>query len=310
MFNKQKSNDNIIIYDDYLSNLLTLSKKERREQLRQDQFILHRQRLNQEHANTEWVKKLRNHPHKKVLIISDIHAPYQHEDTLDFLEALNKKMKPDLVVNLGDELDYHAMSFHESDADLNSAGHELLCARRIMSELETIFPEMYITTSNHGSMKYRKAKAHGIPRHLIVSYGDALFSQRKENGSLYRVNNKGEKWYWSNKIEFLTSQNQTVMCVHNKTKNVINNILLNQMNFVQGHYHSKTTIEYVSTPHNLFWGMQVGCLVDDESVAFEYNKVDNYRPILTCGAVIDGFPTVIPMLLEKGGRWCGKIVGI
>lgn len=298
------------LYDNYLNTLLSKSKKERYEQIKRDELLLHQQRYNQEHKESEWVKQLRNKSHKNVLILSDIHAPYQHPDTLKFFAALKKKLNPDLVINLGDELDYHAMSFHTSDPDLDSPGKELLKGRMVLWELEKIFPEMYLCASNHGSMKYRKAKLNGTSKHMLVSYRQAIFAERDEEGDTYYPDNRGKNWYWSNKIEFKTINDQMVLCVHNKTQNLINNILRNQMHFIQGHYHSKSTIEYVSTPHNLLWGMQVGCMVDDTSLAFEYNKIDNLRPILSCGAIINGYPVIIPMLLEKGGRWCGKIVGI
>ena len=44
-----------------------------------------------------------------------------------FLRALKKKYKGfDLVVGIGDEIDQHAISMHDSDPDLPSAGDELV----------------------------------------------------------------------------------------------------------------------------------------------------------------------------------------
>ena len=51
---------------------------------------------------------------KSILVISDQHAPYHHIDTLDFLSAIKEKYKPDCVVNIGDEMDWHSISFHDS----------------------------------------------------------------------------------------------------------------------------------------------------------------------------------------------------
>ena len=104
-----------------------------------------------------------------ILVISDLHAPYQHEDALEFLRAVKEKYQPNLVLNVGDELDYHALSFHASDPDLDSAGVELKRGQKVLKEFEEIFPEMVLVDSNHGSMKYRKAKVNGIPRELMVS---------------------------------------------------------------------------------------------------------------------------------------------
>ena len=57
-----------------------------------------------------------------ILIISDTHCPYHHEDLIPFLTAIKKKYKPDRVVHIGDETDKHGLNFHGQDPDLPSAG--------------------------------------------------------------------------------------------------------------------------------------------------------------------------------------------
>jgi hypothetical protein len=51
--------------------------------------------------------------------------------------------------------------------------------------------------------------------------------------------------------------------------------------------------------------MTVGCLIDD-ALALTYNKNTLKRPIIGCGAILDGHPKLLPMILEKGGRWNGE----
>ena len=63
--------------------------------------------------------------HKRILVISDLHIPYHHKDSFEFLREIKKEYKPDFVVNIGDLLDFHAISMHSHDPDLYSAGHEL-----------------------------------------------------------------------------------------------------------------------------------------------------------------------------------------
>ena len=70
-----------------------------------------------------------------VLCIPDLHAPYHHKDALDFLRAVKKKYKPDRIINLGDDLDNAAISFHSSNPDLDSAGKELKKGRKFLQEL-------------------------------------------------------------------------------------------------------------------------------------------------------------------------------
>ena len=95
--------------------------------------------------------------YKSVLVISDLHIPYHHPQAFDFLQALKTKYKPDHIVNIGDELDCHAMSMHDSDPDLYSAGHELAASISYIQKLEKIFPKMVLVHSNHSSMLFRRA---------------------------------------------------------------------------------------------------------------------------------------------------------
>ena len=73
---------------------------------------------------------------KSILVISDQHAPYHHIDTIDFLAAIKQKYKPDTVVNIGDEMDWHSISFHDSHPGLYSPSHELQVARKFFKDLE------------------------------------------------------------------------------------------------------------------------------------------------------------------------------
>ena len=90
--------------------------------------------------------------HESVLVISDLHIPYHHQSSFDFLQAVKKKYKPDLVVNIGDELDQHAISMHDSDPDLPSAGDELKLSKAYIKDLEKIFPQRTLVDSNHSSL--------------------------------------------------------------------------------------------------------------------------------------------------------------
>ncbi len=71
-----------------------------------------------------------------ILCISDLHEPYSHQDSYHFLKAINNKYKFSRVVNIGDEVDYSALSFHDSDPDLPSATKELELAQYKIKKLE------------------------------------------------------------------------------------------------------------------------------------------------------------------------------
>lgn len=234
----------------------------------------------------------RQEDNSRILFISDMHIPYHHVDTIAFLKHLKAKYNPTRVICLGDELDKHALSYHDSDPDLPSAGDELKKSLPVIQELFKIFPTMDIIESNHGSLVWRKAKTFGIPKHYIKSYNDVL---GVDGG-----------WKWSFDLTVNLPNGQKCYVHHGKTSNVIQ--LSQQMGMcaVQGHFHESFKLDYWGNPTGLYWGMQCGCLIDDDALAFNYNNVNIKRPIIGTGLVIDSMPVLEPMVLSESGRWIGK----
>ncbi len=225
----------------------------------------------------------------RILFISDMHIPYHHEDTIDFLKHLKDKYNPTRVICLGDELDKHALSYHDSDPDLPSAGDELRKSIPVIAELFRLFPKMDIIESNHGSLVWRKAKTFGIPKHYIRSYNDVL--------------GVDDGWKWSFDLTLELPNGQKCYVHHGKTSNIIQ--LSQQMGMcaVQGHYHEAFKIDYWGNSTGLYWGMQCGCLINDDTLAFNYNNVNIKRPIIGTGLIIDSMPVLEPMILGEDGRW-------
>lgn len=246
-------------------------------------------------------------PNQRVLVISDLHAPYQHKDALMFLAALKKKYNFDRVISVGDEQDYHGLSFHDSNPDLNSAGVELQKSQEVLLELEALFPQMDICSSNHGDMPLRRALAHGIPSHLVVEYKDAIFGTRQADGSIVRPNGRGDGWNWHKSILVDLPSGNKCYIVHGRSISTKANVQQVGMNFSQGHHHGSFEIIFNGTPESLNWGMTVGCLIDDDCLAFAYNRNTLKRPIIGCGAIFDSFPKLLPMVLDKNGRWTGFV---
>ena len=227
----------------------------------------------------------------RVLFISDMHIPYHHPDLIAFLKHLKVKYSPTRVICLGDELDKHALSYHDSDPDLPSAGDELRKSLPVIAELFKMFPTMDIIESNHGSLVWRKAKTFGIPKHYIKSYNDVL---GVDGG-----------WKWSFDLTITLPNGQKCYIHHGKSSEVIK--LSQQMGMcaIQGHYHESFKVDYWGNPNGLFWAMQCGCLIDDDALAFNYNNVNIKRPIIGTGVVIDSIPILEPMILNSEGRWIG-----
>jgi hypothetical protein len=223
------------------------------------------------------------HDNSRILFISDMHIPYHHPNTIPFLKSLKERYNPTRVICLGDELDKHALSFHDSDPDLMSAGDELSASLPVIAELKELFPKMDIIDSNHGSMIYRKAKHHGLPRRYIRSYNEVL--------------GVDEGWIWHNDLTITLPDGQQVYIHHGKSSDAIKTSQAMSMSHVCGHFHESFGVKYWANPNGLFWAMNAGCLINDKSLAYAYNNSNLKRPIIGTGLVIDGVPVLEAMPL-------------
>jgi len=230
---------------------------------------------------------------RRVLCISDQHAPFGHPDTLAFLKAVKKKYKPTLVINGGDEIDAHSLSFHDHDVDLPGAGEELNQATKCLKELEKLFPDMIILDSNHGSLAARRFKHHGIPMKFLASP--------------HEVYGVSKRWTWVNDLTLKLPNGQPVYMCHGMVKNGLKLAQQRGTCVVQFHYHTEFNIQYTGNPEALIWSMQCGCLIDRKAMAFAYDRLNLARPVIGLGMIIDSQPMLIPMVLNKSGRWIGRL---
>lgn len=229
----------------------------------------------------------------KVLVIGDTQSPFHHKDYLNFLRAVQKKYATNLTVHVGDEADMHALGQWDHDPDGYSAGHELVKCIQSLRPYYKAFPKMLVCESNHTSRPFRKAFKEGLPRAYLKEYREFLQAP--------------PGWYWKDKWEV-----DGVVYKHGlgySGRNGAINAALDEMKpTVIGHLPGDAGVLYWANEDRLLFGMNVGCGIDRKSYAFAYGKDFRKKPIISCGVVINGTqPIVIPMLLNKRGRWVGKL---
>lgn len=220
--------------------------------------------------------------------------PYCHPDTWQFLKAIKLKYKPDRVVCLGDEVDGHSWSYHEPSTELDAPGKELNKAIKFLKPIYELFPRCDILESNHGSLAARKAQSAKIPNHYLKSARESLAAP------------KG--WHWHFDLVIKLSNGQACYFHHGKTgkQGVLSQ--RQSMNSVQGHFHSKFHITYWANPSALFWDAHAGCLADMKSLAMAYGKNSLEKGIVGCMMILNGHPHLIPMQLNKQGRWTKELL--
>ena len=231
----------------------------------------------------------RNPNNSRILIISDLHAPYNHKDALPFLFALQKKYKFTRIISIGDEIDNHSVSFHDSDPNLASPKHELEAAKKVLAKLHKEFPVMDIISSNHGDLYERKLRHHGLPENILRSRNE-----------IYGV---GSGWKFHRELVLDMPNGDEVLFHHGIESTAVNAAIHRGMSLVQGHYHTKFEIAYYRNSKTLGWGMTVGCLIDRESLAMLYAREAKKMQLIGCGCIIDSQPRLLPMKLNSKGRW-------
>lgn len=231
-------------------------------------------------------------PKESVLVIPDTHAPFQHPDAYNFLEALADKYQPTKIVHLGDEADFHAISRFPSDPDGMSAGDEYEAMLEQMEPLYDMFPDVQVCISNHTARPFRKAYDAGMPAALLKSYRE--FMQAPEG------------WSWHESIEIdgvKYEHGEGFTGAYAATKIAT----ANMQSTVHGHVHSSAGIHWIANPKHLIFGFNVGCLIDTNAYAFAYGKRIKNKPILGAGIVYKGLPTFVPMMLDARGKWTKKL---
>jgi predicted phosphodiesterase len=207
----------------------------------------------------------------KVLIIGDIHEPFSKQGYLEHCKAVYKRFNCNKVVFIGDIIDSHYSSFHNTDPDGMSAIDELKASISKLAKWYKTFPKATVIIGNHDRIVYRKAFANGISSHWIKEYKEVL---------------KVPTW------QFVTeAQIDGVIYVHGEGGTAITKAKVLFRSVVAGHTHTKCYIEYIN---NIF-GMQVGCGVDKEAYSMAYAK--NFAPPqLACAVVLEGkLPIIVKM---------------
>lgn len=216
-----------------------------------------------------------------ILVISDMHLPYQHPGCLDFLADLKRRWKPERVVCIGDEVDFHRLSTHTQEPGLLSVGEEVREAVKLLRKLYVMFPEVMVCNSNHGSRLYKRAKDAGICSGWVKSLAELLEAP--------------EGWAWRDfwdvgGIHFrhgdgFSGKNAALIAAEKVRRNV-----------AIGHVHTAAGVQYSGGHFGTVWGMSVGCLIDPAREAFGYAKFQASRPVLGTGYVLGGTtPIFLPL---------------
>lgn len=201
-----------------------------------------------------------------VLVIGDLHAPFTLAGYLDFCQEQQYRFDCDRVVFIGDIIDNHYSSYHETDPDGMSGGDELDLAIEKVAPWVEAFPEAHVTIGNHDRMVMRKAFSGGIPKKWIREYNEVL---------------KAPKWNFVDELVI-----DEVQYIHGEGGTARTKSKSDKFSTVQGHLHTQAYVESSVGRKSCIFGMQVGCGIDRRAYAMAYAKTGP-KPAIGCGVVID-----------------------
>lgn len=212
----------------------------------------------------------------RVLVIGDLHEPFCLDGYLEFCIETYNKYQCNKVVFIGDVIDNHYSSYHETDADGMGGGQELELAISKLAEWYKAFPNAHVTIGNHDRLIMRKAQTSAVPKKWIKDYKDVL---------------EVPKWEFVNRVVI-----DNVQYIHGEAGTAKVKCKADMMSTVQGHLHTQSYTEWFVGANFKVFGMQVGCGIDHESYAMAYAKAGK-KPVIGCGVVIDG-KQAINVLME------------
>ena len=211
---------------------------------------------------------------KPILVIPDTHIPYHEPDMIPFLKWVQQSRGcRKRVIHVGDLMDFHSMSFHTSEPDAPSPAEEYERALEVVAEFATSFPHGDLVLGNHDNIPSRKMMDSSLAPSMLKRNNE-LFGLPKgwDVHPLYYVVPE-----WNVLVEHGIGSNGKMGC--------LNTAIVKRCSYVQGHTHSNASVMYSSNYNSTIFGMNVGCLADDSSLAVRYAKYHVKKGVLGCGVI-------------------------
>lgn len=230
------------------------------------------------------------HSGNVVLVIPDLHCPWEHQDALEFLKAVRAKYQPNIVVNLGDEVDFYGMSRFDHDPDVINPGGELSLAVKHLIPFYREFPDVLICQSNHTHRVHSKAQKAGLPSSTMKSIEEILKTP------------EGWKYKYCHTVDGVDYKHGTGKSGANAH---INHTKATGRSTCIGHIHAYAGVNYL---RNGLFAANFACLIDKSADCFKYASDMDDNIVLGCGIVIGGKEAYfIPLQVDENNRWVGHL---
>ena len=204
----------------------------------------------------------------RILVIGDLHEPFCLDGYLEFCKETYLNYNCNRVVIIGDVIDSHYSSYHETDADALGGGDELEQAIKKLSKWYKAFPDADVTLGNHDRIIIRKAQSSNIPSKWIKEFSEVL---------------ETPNWRFVTDVYY-----DGVRYVHgDKSGKPRMATRRDMVSTVSGHYHTDMYVEWSFGKTRAIFAMAVGCGIDSKSYAMGYMQ-GGKKEAIGVGIVIGG----------------------
>ena len=215
---------------------------------------------------------------RHVLVIGDLHEPFCLDSYLDWCLEQYEFYGCNQVVFIGDIIDNHYSSYHETSADGMGGADELELAVKRIARWYNAFKKKgtKVIIGNHDRIIMRKAQTSSIPSKWIRSYKEVL---------------EVPNWDFVERYE-----QDGVQYIHGEGGTARTKCRADMMNTVQGHLHTQCYTEHYVGKNFRVFGTQVGCGINHKSYAMAYAKYGK-RPAVGCAVILNNGETPLNLLM-------------
>lgn len=218
---------------------------------------------------------------ENILVIGDLHEPFCLDGYLEFCKDTYIKYDCNRVIFIGDVIDNHYSSYHETDPDGIGAGDELDRAIGKIRNWYKAFPEADVMIGNHDRIIMRKAFSSGVPQKWIKSFKEVLDTPG---------------WNFVEEVIY-----NNVRYVHgDKSSQARTSAKRDMISTICGHFHTLFYLEWLFGKTRAIFGMQIGCGINSKAYALAYMQ-GGKKEAIGCGVVLENgtIPILVPMDLKK-----------
>lgn len=222
---------------------------------------------------------------ERVLAIPDCHFPFHNQDSLTKIYALIERLKPTVVIQLGDIYDCYSFSKYPRS-------HDIMTPKEEIAEARLAAEALWRNVRAAGFSKMRMVQLVG---NHDVRPQKRIEEKYPEIASLIDLNHlwqfKSVETVIDDRCKF---EIDGVIYTHGFRSKLGDHMRFLGKSVVRGHSH-RAGLVWLNQWEKLLFEMECGYIADDQAEPLKYTHTQQMSWIQACGFVSDFGPQIIPL---------------